>query len=64
MMHESASRCETAAAPPSTTALSRPQLLGLTLLGLLFALSVLTAVFVLHLMSASAAAATGGCGGG
>jgi hypothetical protein len=45
-------------APP----LSRREVLGWTLLGLL-PISVLTALFVLYVMTGSAAA-TGGCGGG
>jgi hypothetical protein len=50
--------------PPPAPPLSRRQLLVWTVLGLLVPISVLTALLVLHLMAASAAAATGGCGGG
>jgi hypothetical protein len=46
-----------------TPAPSRRELLAWTVFALL-PLSVLVALLVLHLMSASAAAATGGCGGG
>jgi hypothetical protein len=51
------------AAAPVQAALSRRQILGWTLFGLL-PLSVLLALAVLHVMADSAAAATGGCGGG
>jgi hypothetical protein len=51
------------AGPPSALPVRRPRLVAWTLLGLL-PLSVLTALVVLHLMAGSAAAATGGCGGG
>jgi hypothetical protein len=69
MTHEQAPDCHSAAAQPLSPPLSRPalsrrQLIAWTLLGLLLPLSVLTALVVLHLMAASAAAATGGCGGG
>ena len=49
--------------PPQSPA-ARPQLLGWTLLALLLAVSMLTALVVLYLMAAGSAAATGGCGGG
>jgi hypothetical protein len=62
MMHEPVAGQQSE--PSSATALSRRQLLAWTVLGLLLPISVLTALLVLHLMAASAAAATGGCGGG
>ena len=46
----------------AASALSRREVLGWTLFGLL-PISVLTALFVLYVMTGSAAA-TGGCGGG
>jgi hypothetical protein len=45
-------------------ALRRSQLVEWTVLGLLLPISVLTALIVLYQMAGSAAAATGGCGGG
>ncbi len=57
----------TAPSPPAAGSLaaplSRPQMLAWTLLGIL-PLSVLVALIVVNLMAASAANATGGCGGG
>jgi ABC-type nickel/cobalt efflux system permease component RcnA len=52
-----------AASPAKAETLNRRQLLAWTLFGLIPA-SVVIALLVLHFMAASAAAATGGCGGG
>jgi hypothetical protein len=45
-------------------AFTRRQLVAWTVLGLLLPISVLTALIVVAQMAGSAAAATGGCGGG
>jgi hypothetical protein len=60
---ELASDPQLAAALAPAEPLRRRQLLAWTLFGLIPA-SVLIAFLVLHFMAASAAAATGGCGGG
>jgi hypothetical protein len=49
---------------PSVPAFTRRQLVAWTVLGLLLPISVLTALIVVAQMAGSAAAATGGCGGG
>jgi len=60
---ELASGPQLAAAPAMAKPVRRWQLLAWTLFGLI-PVSVLIAFLVLHFMAASAAAATGGCGGG